>query len=354
MEEHNIISKAIDKLFSKIKVLNLHNLNISEYNRNYLKKYIDNYSFYMSLYSQLLLKALKKLNKPISESSFIDYGGGCGMLSFLAKEIGFKIVVYNDINKNSINETQIISRHLDIAIDYYICGDIEEFINEINLYNIRPDLICSFDVLEHIYDLEFWIKTIANIKSEFSLLFMTSANSCNPFITNRLKKLHIKSEYKGVDKNIRCNDIYLNTSFLEERGRIIRNKFPDLNNNDINLLSLKSRGLRKDDIEKVVYDYIKTGEIFYNIKHPTNTCDPYTGSWTEKLIDLKKLKILIKCNNLKVDISNSFYSYSNNKILNVLKYLLNKLNRVLGPKILLFSPAYTLEIQKPLTQDNLS
>lgn len=345
MEEHNIINEAIEKLFSKIQVLNPRNLNISEYNKNYLIKYIDNYSFYMSLYSQLLLKALLKLNKPISESSFIDYGGGCGMLSYLAKEIGFKTVVYTDIYKISVNDTQIISKSLDIAIDYYICGDTEEFINEINHFNIKPDLICSFDVLEHIYDLEFWIKTIANIKSEFSLLFMTSANSGNPFITNRLKKLHIQSEKNGCEKNCRWKNIYLNTSFLEERGNIIRNKFPDLKNDDINLLSLNSRGLKKDDIEKVVYDYIKTGKICYKIKHPTNTCDPYTGSWTEKLIDLKQLKILIKSNNLIVDITNSFYGYSNNKILNAPKYLLNQLIRVLGPKNLFFSPVYTLEIQ---------
>jgi 2-polyprenyl-3-methyl-5-hydroxy-6-metoxy-1,4-benzoquinol methylase len=347
MEEHNIISEAVEKLFLRIQLLNPLNLNISEDNRNSLIRYIDNYSYYMSLYSQLLKKAFKKLNKPVSESSFIDYGGGCGMLAYLAKEIGFKTVVYNDINKNSVIDVQIISGSLDLVIDYYICGDVEEFINEIDLYNIKPDLICSFDVLEHIYDLEFWIKTIAKINSEFSLLFMTSANSNNPYIANRLKKLHVISELKGIERNIRWEDLYLDTSFLEERKRIIRNKFPELRNNDIDLLAFRSRGLRKDDIEKIVNDYIKTGEIYYRIDHPTNTCDPYTGCWTEKLVNLKQLKIFIKNNNLNVDISNSFYSCSRNKILNAPKFILNQLIRVLGPKNLFFSPTYTLEIQKP-------
>ncbi len=254
MEGYKIIHEAIEKLFSKIKLLNPVKLNISDSNRIYLIKYINNYSFYMSLYSQLLLKALKKLNKPVSESSFIDYGGGCGILSYLAKEIGFRTVVYNDIDKDSVIGTQNISRSLGISIDYYICGDIKELIDEINLYNIKPDLICSFDVLEHIYDLELWIKSVANIKSEFSLLFMTSANPNNPLIANRLKKLHIRTEYIGYEKNIKSGNKYLNTSFLEERKRIIRNIFPDLENTEINLLSLKSRGLRKDDIEKVVHE----------------------------------------------------------------------------------------------------
>jgi hypothetical protein len=259
MKEHNIINEAGEKLYSKIQFLNLQNLNISEYNRNYLKKYIDNY---ISQYSLLFLKALKKLNKPVSESTFIDYGGGCGFLSFFAEEIGFKTV------------------------------------------------------------------------------------SRNPFIAYRLKKIQVKAEYEGVENNLRREDIYSDTSFLEEGRRIIRNKFPDLNSGDIKMLPINTRGLIKDNIEKVVIDYIKTGEVPSKMKHPTNTCDPYAGSWTEKLIDLKQLKTYIKSKNLIVDISNSFYSYSNNKRLNLLKYLSNQLIKVVGPGILFFFPSYILEIQK--------
>lgn len=346
MDEHSIIGEAFEKLFSKMQMLDTKNLDISEYNKNYLLKYIENYSFYRSIYSQLLQKALIKLKKPVSESSFIDYGGGCGILSFLAKETGFKTVIYNDISEIQAADAQIISKSLHIEIDYFICADIEEFIDEINHLDIKPDLICSFDVLEHIYDLQLWIKTIGKLDSEFLLLFMTTANSCNPFIQYRLKKLHNKSENKGFENNIRLNNTFLNTSFLEERRKIISNTFPDLNNNDINLLSLRTRGLIRDDIVKIVGDYMKTGDVSYKINHPTNTCDPYTGSWTERLIDIKELENIVKSNNLRIDISSSFYGYSRNKLLNLPKYLLNQLMRISGPKNLLFSPAFTLEIQK--------
>jgi hypothetical protein len=154
---------------------------------------------------------------------------------------------------------------------------------------------------------------------------MTSANSNNPFIVNRLKKLHIKAEYKGLEKTAGWKEIDLNTSFLEARKNIINKEFPKLKNDEIKNLSLKTRGLRKDDIEKVVKYYIESGEINYRIKHPTNTCDPYNGNWTENLIDLKQLKTLIKNNNLIVDITNSTYAYSNNKILNIPKYILNQI-----------------------------
>ena len=73
------------------------------------------------------------------------------------------------------------------------------------------------------------------------------------------------------------------------------------------MLSINTRGLIKDNIEKVVNDYIKTGEVPSKMKHPTNTCDPYTGSWTEKLIDLKQLKTYIKSREISLLISsNSF------------------------------------------------
>jgi len=345
MEDKYIINSAIKDLFFRLNELDIQNLGISDHIKQYLIKYINNYSYYMSAYSQLLQKALKKVKNPAAESVFADYGGGCGILSLLAKLTGFKAVIYNDVYEKSVIDAKIISKKLNIPIDYYICGDVEDFVNQIEQLNIYPDLICSFDVLEHIYNLESWIRTIARIP-KFSLLFMTGANSRNPVIVNRLKKLQIKSEYQGYENNIRFNDSYLDTSFLQQREILIRNKFPELKNNEVEFLSKNSRGLRKDDIEEIVLHYLKNGNTDYKIVHPTNTCDPYTGSWTEKLIDLKQLKTFIESNNLPVEITNSYYCYSDNKILNIIKFFLNQLIKISGKKGLFLSPAITLEIQK--------
>jgi 2-polyprenyl-3-methyl-5-hydroxy-6-metoxy-1,4-benzoquinol methylase len=345
MENKYLIINAIRCLRLKLNGLNPQNLNISENTREYLLKYKNNYSYYMSAYSQLLQKALQKINKSVDECIFVDYGGGCGILSLLAKLAGFRIVIYNDLYKRSLTDAKIISKELNIPVDYYICGDAEDFVDQIERLNIEPDLICSFNVLEHIYNLESWIKTISKIQN-FSLLFMTTANPRNPFIANRIKKLHKISEYQGGEKNIRLNDIYLNTSFLKQRETIIRNMFPDLNNIEVELLSRTSRGLRSDDIEKMVREYLETGETTYNIDHKTNTCDPYTGSWTEKLIDLKRLKKFCSGNNLLTDLTSSYYCYSNNKAKNTFKFLMNQLIKIVGPKNLFLSPAITIEIQK--------
>jgi len=347
MEGKKLIDNAINDLFTKLNNLDIQHLNISENSRHALLKYEDDFSYLMCAYSQLLQKALRKIMIPASESIFIDYGGGCGLLSFLAKLTGFKAVIYIDINEQSLNDVKVISEKLNISVDHYICGDVEEFVNHIKRLNIKPDLICSFDVLEHIYNLESWIRTITEIQ-KFSLFFMTGANSRNPVIVNRLKKLHKKSEYQGFENNIRFNDIYLNTSSLRERENIIRNKFTELSNKEVEFLSKNSRGLRIDDIEKMVLRYIKEGSTKNKIDHPTNTCDPYTGSWTERLIDLKQLKAFIESHNLSVNITNSFYCYSDNNLANIIKFFLNQLIKISGRRSLFLSPTITLEIQNGL------
>lgn len=341
----NTIDYVVEKVFSKIKKIDLQDISISDHTMEYLKKYRDNDIFYAATYSQLLEKALSKLNKPIDESTFIDYGGGCGILSYIARELGFKTIVYNDLYKTSVNDTKIISGKLNMILNYYFEGDIDDLIYNIKFYKINPDLICSFDVLEHIYDLECWIKSVSDLNT-FSLLFMTGANPENLFIVRRLRKIHKTAEYQGCENNIRINDRFLSTSFLEQRGIIIKNEFPNLSKQEIILLSKETRGLRKKDIEKIVVEFIKTRKITYKMKHPTNTCDPYNGNWAEKLIDLKQLITFTKELNMTIKITNSFYAYTENKSLNAIKYFLNQLIKLFGPDCLYLSPTITVEIHK--------
>jgi len=343
------IKNAIISLSDKLLLLNLDTLNISDYNKTYLKKYVNEFNYYMSIYIQLLQKSLNKLSKPISQSTFIDYGGGCGILSYLAKEIGFKTVIYNDIYQTSVDDVKIISKSLGIDIDNFISGDVDELVKQIKQQVLKPDLICSFDVLEHIYDIEDWFKSICEIENPFSIIFMTHANPCNPLINFRLKKLQRRAEFKGLKKGEGWKEIDIHTSYLEARKNIIQNYMPDISKKNIQLLADRTRGLRKYDIEKIVIDFQKTGDILYQIKHPTNTCDPFTGNWAEHLISFKELRLIAKTNNLKMIITNSFYVYSKNKILNIPKYILNQLLRIFGTKNLFLSPTYTLEIDKNLS-----
>ncbi len=346
MDSKETINLAVESLYQKIQHLNIQELEISDYNKKYLTKYQNAYHFYMFSYIQLLEKVLKNLKKPIAESSFVDYGGGCGMLSYLAKEIGFKEIIYNDIYAVSVEDVKVIASNLDLNLDYYIHGDTDAFISEIQKNKIQPDVICSFDVLEHIYDVYDWVSKIVKIDSKFQICSMTSANPLNPLVKRRLEKLHYISEYTGFGQSKGQKKSDLHSSFLEERKKMIQEKYPKLNSGEISFLAKETRGLYQDLIYRVAGEYVETGKISYKMKHPTNTCDPYTGNWTENLIDLEKYTSFIKkdlgCN---VKLTNSKYGFSNNALLHLPKGIINQVISILGEGHLKLSPTYTLEVE---------
>ncbi|MFN3404013.1 MAG: hypothetical protein ACK40G_07950 [Cytophagaceae bacterium] len=101
------LNNAAAKLHFKLNTLNLDQLEISSYNKKYLQSYINSLDFYLPVYTQLMAKALKQLSKPIEESTFIDYGGGCGLLSFFVRQLGFKNVIYSDIYDVSVKDVKL-------------------------------------------------------------------------------------------------------------------------------------------------------------------------------------------------------------------------------------------------------
>jgi hypothetical protein len=300
----------------------------------------------MPIYAQLMAKAIKELRQPIELSVFVDYGGGCGILSFLAREIGFEKVIYNDIYDVSVADSKTIGNALGIKIDYSICGDIGDLHSFLNASNIYIDLICSMDVLEHIYNVDNWFSKVWEIKGNFSVVFLTSANSQNPFVRRRLKKMQNIAEYLGRQKTEGWKERDLEKPFLQLRYEIIKELAPQLEQSKIDFLAKHTRGLTIDDIKTCVTEYIQTGTIEYKINHPTNTCDPYTGNWTENLIDLNYLRNVVSKKGFEVEITNSFYSYSKSKLVNILKEVLNFLMVVFGKKVLFISPSYTLIAKK--------
>ena len=339
-----LIKMAISKLELKLRKLDVSSLDISAYNQRYLKDYIDNFYFFMPLYEQLLQKTIQKLSAPITQSSFIDYGGGCGILSFLAVELGFETVIYNDIYEVSTNDVKSIATTIDASIDHFVTGDIHQLVAYLKTHKCKVDVMSSFDVLEHIYDLKDWFSGVQQISKPFSICFMTSANASNPYIRRKLKRIHIKAEYEGSKRAASWKERDANRPFLAIRKEMIAHNFKDLSEDKILRLAQNTRGLFGEDIITACQKQIATGTYVAAIEHPTNTCDPYTGNWAEHCIDLKQLKKELSNSHTQVKFTNSFYSYSNHTFFNFPKYILNFLMKVFGRERLFLSPSYTLEI----------
>lgn len=120
------LTKATAIVKDKIINLDIDRLDLSAYNKRYFKQYQQSLDFYLDAYSQLLLKAISKLEIPVDKAVFLDYGGGSGLLSYLAASLGFQKVVYNDLYEISVNDVKVISQNLQLNIDEFIVGDIKE------------------------------------------------------------------------------------------------------------------------------------------------------------------------------------------------------------------------------------
>jgi len=121
-------------------------------------------------------------NSSVAPEDFVivDYGGGSGILSFLAKETGIGTVIYNDIYDVSCNDVTLLSRILELPLDHIVCGDIDEVISYLYRNHISIDCITSYDVLEHIYNVELHFRKLRSLSERhFRLVYASAANMLN-------------------------------------------------------------------------------------------------------------------------------------------------------------------------------
>jgi len=91
------IETAACHLGDKLTSLDIKSVGISEYNQRYLSTKIFQLKGSLQTYAYLLWLSFRDRLTPVDNAVFVDYGGGRGVMSFLAKEMGVKTVIYNDI-----------------------------------------------------------------------------------------------------------------------------------------------------------------------------------------------------------------------------------------------------------------
>jgi hypothetical protein len=339
------IQQAQDSIYKKLQQIDLSTLPISDYNKRYLSDYLNNYQYYMHYYSRIIKMALTE-SKGNTDKFFIDYGGGIGMLSYLAIETGFKNIVYNDIYDVSVNDVKILSRAIGLIPTHFVHGDIDSLVKTCNKLKIDVGIVCSFDVLEHIYNIEEWFEKATYLDESFSLIFCTSANGSNPVVRKKLMKMQIKSEFSGHDIQWGHKERDTVKPFLQIRKEIIQEYDPNLTTDKINTLATQTRGLIKADIIEYIKVYKNKGELPHEISHPTNTCDPYTGNWTEQLIDIQNLRTFLQKNNFTCRFRGTTYAGSKNIKKRIVQKIMNIPIILSRGKCLFFTPNYILLARK--------
>lgn len=141
-------------------------------------------------------------------------------------------------------------------------------------------------------------------------------------------------------------------SYLGIRREIISSLDPTLPGGVIQQLAEATRGLRRDDIAKCVEEYKRTGSISYRADHPTNTCDPYTGNWEERLMDTQYIEALLSREGFDGRILGGYYGFSSRLHKRVKRGILNGLLSAFGSMGLLWAPYYVIYAQKKVSSEN--
>lgn len=281
--QREIFGQVGEDLFQQLKSLKISDLSISDYNKNYLSDYQKRLHYGIETGLYILAHALHKSGKQTKEISLIDHGGGTGLLSMLAVKCGFGTVIYNDIFEPSCKDSQEIAKALGSPAGHYVHGDIEDLKAYLIQHQLKADIMISRNVFEHIYDAPAFLKACAKLPSnQLVLMFATTSNPHNPAVNRYTRKLHRQAEWKGFQSRWgKASDVI--RPFREVRKEIILSTGIKLKEQEINALVETTRGLLKAQIETAVKNYSQTQKLPRPYDDGTNTCDPFSGNWTERL-----------------------------------------------------------------------
>ena len=112
---------------------------------------------------------LKKKNKPLEKIKILDVGCGGGLLSEPMTRLGAEVVGIDASNKNiTIAKLHAKKNNLDIK---YICASPEALNNR-----SKFDVILNMEIVEHVDDINFFLKSCSNLLKKDGLMFVATLN----------------------------------------------------------------------------------------------------------------------------------------------------------------------------------
>ncbi|MDI6796853.1 MAG: hypothetical protein QMD09_07910 [Desulfatibacillaceae bacterium] len=341
------LAKAQQRLFNKLTALDIASLEISQSSKKYLKSKVGEAKNMLGLYGRLLYLAMKQSDIPPENFVLVDYGGGNGLISFLALELGVGRVIYNDIFDVSCKDAAIVAKALALNLASIVNGDADKLIGYLNSNSIKIDAVVSYDVIEHIYDVKSHFEQLYSINSQgFAVIYASGANKANPRYVRHIKRAQKEVEYFDRQTSPDHKERDCLQSYLSARRDIIKAHAPTLAPEQVEELALATRGLIKSDIEKCVDEFVACGRISHKPNHPTNTCDPFTGNWCEHLMDLGWLEGVVRQSGFDVKISPGFYGLAGSRAKGAAKLLLNGFIRLAGKRAMFAAPHFVVQAKK--------
>lgn len=327
-----LINDKATELYRRLKQLNADTLGLPAhclyyYNASHSKRLF----FSIETSAHLLYKAIQLTGRNVKGLVVMDYGAGVGTLYLLAKLIGCK-VVYNDHLEDWKASAQLIAEAINIRVDEYIVGDIDDCLDKLDVSGTQCDIITSRNVVEHIYRLDKFYKALHDRQPSALVFSSTTANNSNPVSVIKHILWHRKWEkvYRG------------------KRMVTIERQAPGLSTSKKRNLAKATRGLAVEDLNDAIEAYRKTGYLPDPQKHHSNTCEPSNGVWAEHLLSMEEYRKLIDENLYNVSFAPGFWDTHYSKpYMNTVGRTMNKIIAGGGKKAMRVAPfIYVIAVPK--------
>ena len=255
--------------------------------------------------------------------------------------------MHNDIYPISCQDAEKIGSALGLRADHYVPGDIDGVYEYCNLHGINCDVVANYDVIEHIYDMDDFLGKLNRLSDGSMSVFLASgANDLNLRIRRILQKLHVDVEHRDRPAKYGQKPTDTTRAILQVRKEIVVSHAPSLPAETVERLAVLTRGLIVKEIVAAVDAHLATGKFPEPPQHPTNTCDPYTGTWFERLMDPYQLVDRLSRNEFVAEVKCGYYDCSGSLLRRMAKSALNVATTILGRDGLRLAPYYAVFAKK--------
>jgi len=300
-------------LFRLMQSIKVKEIGLSEHGVQYfLGSHYKRLFFSIETSAHLLYHSIRCTGKNTEDIVIMDYGAGVGSLYLLAKMIGCKKVLYNDLLEHWKDHAFLIAQAINIDLDEWIVGDIETTLQILQHKQIECDIITSRNVIEHIYKLDVFYKTVHHWQPNALVYSSTTANFYNPAMNIKHVLLH-----KRIEK-----------VYLQKRIQLITAHNPQLNSGQVEQLAKQTKGYNVADLYAAVDAFVSKGTPPVKGYYYTNTCEPDWGIWAENILPFGIHKKMIRAGNMQAGFRPGFWDTHYSKPWkNVLSRGLNSLIR---------------------------
>ena len=331
--------------------LSLEGLGLSDYAHRYVSDYRSNPDALAANWlrsAHIIATALRHADAEPSSTCLIDCGGGQGLLSLLAVRLGFGQVVYSDLGAQMTCDAQAIGQRMGMLATHYVAGDLSAVARALHHDRSSTYIVVSSNVIEHVYDLNDLWDACTELAADrrFTAVWCSDANSANPFISSRRRRTH--RFFENIDRTASNRDSELDStsSFASLRRRLIEPLLPEKSCHELDRLTAATRGLHAADIQTAVRQFLQDGRLVQP-EHPTNTCNPETGNWCERLIDLNATRSQLQGRGWQVHVEPGFYGPRSGLARQAAVSLLNRAIALASPHSLAIAPVYQLVMSLP-------